>query len=210
MKSVGVFFLLFAASLALKPGQVTRRTFAVASANAFVPVVAQAFDGSGASAYSGRSPQSKEQLKKSYQARVTADVRDFNRLGAAIGRGELADSDEWKFFFIPFQRKQADSIGRNYAALADFVGHKGESGKLEGGVGYLLAALFTKSGKPPDNTPAVKAYAKLAPTFESLRIAGEKGDTAKAQAAWQSTSVLLATYLTEVELPSDLSDPSYQ
>jgi hypothetical protein len=81
---------------------------------------------------------------------------------------------------------------------------------VDGGDGYLLAASFTKAGKPPDNTPAVKAYGKLAPAFDPIRVMGEKGDVAKAKAAWEAASVLFANYLQEVELPGVLSDPMYQ
>ena len=71
----------------------------------------------------------------------------------------------------------------------------------------MLAASFTKSGKPPDNTPAVKACSMLAPTFEPIRIAGEKGDAAKARKSWEAASVPFSNYLKQVELPSELSDP---
>ena len=188
-----------------------RRAFlASACSAAVVAPAAQAFDGTGSSAYSGRSPQSKEQLRRSYQARVAADVRDFNALGASIAQGSLTESDAWKFFFIPFPRNQADQYGRSYAALADFIGHRGDSGKLEGGDGYLLAASFTKAGKPPDNTPAVKAYGKLASTFEPIRAAGEKGDAKKAKAAWDAAAGLFSAYLETVEMPGALSDPLYR
>jgi len=197
----------------LKTPSLTRRDFAgLISSSAIIatqqPV--QAFDGSGSSAYAGKTATSKAQLRKSYQVRVAADVRDFNRLGAAIARGET-NSDEWKFFFIPFPRNSPDAAGRTYAALADFAGVPiTENSKiLEGGDGYLLAATFTKTGKPPDNTPAVKTYNALAKTFDPIKEAGKSGDAKKAKVAWEKASVLFAKYLGEVEMPDSLSDPLY-
>ena len=57
-----------------------------------------AFDGSGSSAYSGKNPQSVLERRKTYQARVVQDAKDFVRLGAAIARGEM-DGDAWVFVF---------------------------------------------------------------------------------------------------------------
>ena len=187
------------------------RIASVASLITASPEPAVAFSGSGSSAYSGRSPQSLEQRRKSYQDRVAADIRDFNALGKALQQGKTAGDDNpiWTFFFIPFQRNSPDAVGRTYAALADFVGHKSDSGALEGSAGYLLAATFTKPGKPPDNTPAVQSYKKLAPTFALIQKAGEKGDAVKAKEAWDNASVLFSKYLEQVEMPSNLDDPLY-
>ena len=82
---------------------------------------ALAFDGSGSSAYSGRSPATKAALKKQYQERIVADVRDFNTLGKAISKGETEGS-AWVNFFIQFQRREPDAVGRTYAALVDLRG----------------------------------------------------------------------------------------
>lgn len=165
---------------------------------------ARAFDGSGASAYSGRNPlTSKAEQRKIYQDRITADVRDFNDLGAAIDNGIL-DGDVWVKFFIQFQRREADSVGRTYAALADLVGTKDFSG-----CGYLLASSFAKPGKPADGLPSIKKYNAMAKTFDSIKIAGEKGDAKKAKNAWKTASVALSEYLEEVGLPASLQDASY-
>jgi hypothetical protein len=43
--------------------------------------------------------------------------------------------------------------------------------EYEGGDGLLLANTFTKAGKPPDNTPAMKAFVKLAKTFDAIEAA---------------------------------------
>ena len=82
-----------------------------------------AFDGAGSSAYAGKSTTSKAELKKSYQRRVIADVKDFKTLGAAINNGET-EGDAWVDFFIEYQRREPDSNGRAYAAFVDLVGNK--------------------------------------------------------------------------------------
>lgn len=80
-----------------------------------------AFDGKGSSAYSGRSPATKAELKRGYQERIVADARDFNTLGKAISKGETEGS-AWVNFFIQFQRREPDAVGRTYAALVDLRG----------------------------------------------------------------------------------------
>ena len=188
-----------------------RAAFGLASSGlvaATLPV--NAFDGAGSSAYSGRGPASKAELKKGWQARVAADVRDFNALGEAIARGETEGS-AWTNFFILFQRREPDAVGRTYAALADFRGLPTPDPKVfEGGDGFLLANTYTKSGKPPDNTPAVKSYNKLFKTFDAISAAGKKNDAKKAKVEWEKTKVLLSQYLMDVEMPADLNDPLYK
>lgn len=110
------------------------------------PQSALAFDGSGSNAYSGKGVTSKADLKKSYERRVVADVKDFKKLGDAIRNGET-EGDAWVNFFIPYQRREPDSSGRTYAALVDLVGNKDLSG-----CGTLLAASFAKPGKPSEGT----------------------------------------------------------
>lgn len=105
---------------------------------------AAAFDGSGSNVYSGKGVTSKADLKKSYQRRVIADVKDFKNLGIAIKNGET-EGDAWVNFFIPYQRREPDSNGRTYAAYVDLVGNKDLSG-----CGTLLAASFAKQGKPSE------------------------------------------------------------
>lgn len=171
---------------------------------------AVAFDGSGASAGSGYSPATKAEKKKGFQARVVADVKDFNKLGQAIENGETK-GPAWVNFFITFQRREADEVGRTYAALVDLRGlPTKKANEFEGGGGLLLANTFTKPGKPPDNTPAVKSFSKLSKTFDAIEKAGSAGDVAKAKAAWTKTSELLSQYLVDVELPGDLKDPVYK
>lgn len=171
---------------------------------------AQAFDGTGSSAYSGMNPSTKAELKKSWRERIAADVKDFKALGQAIDRGET-EGKEWINFFIQFQRREADGVGRTFAALADLRGVPVPKKKdeYEGGDGLLLANTFTKAGKPPDNTPAVKSFRKLAPAFDTIEAAGKKGDASKAKAEWGKTKVLFFQYLADVEMPSDLNDPIY-
>ena len=169
----------------------------------FIPL-AQAFDGSGASAYSGRNPlTNKAEQRKIYQDRITADVKDFKALGKAIDNGIL-EGDTWVNFFIQYQRREPDSVGRSYAALADLIGTKEFSG-----CGILLATSFAKSGKPADGLPQVKKYNILAKTFEPIRVAGDKGDAKKAKTAWNNASVALSEYLEEVGLPASLDDSLY-
>ena len=188
----------------------TRRSVIAAPAAAAVAAPALAFDGQGSSAYAGRTPQSKLELRKSYQERVAADVRDFRNLGAAINAGEL-DGDAFFFFFTPQPRSKPDGAGRTYAALADLVGHPNDNNPkiLEGGCGYLLAASFAKAGKPPDNAPAVKAYASLAKTLDPIRAAAKKKAPDAAAKAYDAASAALGDYLAEVELPG-IADPRYK
>mmetsp|Transcript_9729 Transcript_9729/g.21016 ORF Transcript_9729/g.21016 Transcript_9729/m.21016 type:complete len:270 (-) Transcript_9729:215-1024(-) len=169
-----------------------------------------AFDGSGASASSGLSPATKAEKKKRFQERVVADVRDFNTLGKTIDSGET-QGPGWVNFFILFQRREADSVGRTYAALVDLRGlPTKKSNEFEGGGGLLLANTFTKQGKPPDNTPAVKSFLKLSKTFDAIQAAGKAGDAVKAKKEWLKTSELFSQYLSDVELPGDLNDPLYK
>lgn len=173
---------------------------------------ALAFDGQGSSAYAGRTPSSVAQLKKSYQDRVAADVRDFRVLGDEIKKGAL-DGDAWVFFFTQQPRSRPDASGRTYAALADLIGHKNDEkpkGPLEGGCGYLLAATYAKPGKPPDNVPSVKAYAPLPTIFDPIRVAAKKGSPEAAARAYDAAAKGLAAYLELVEMPASLDDARYK
>ena len=143
---------------------------------------ANAFDGGGSSAYSGKSTTSKAELRKSYQRRVVADVKDFKRLGGAIQNGET-EGDAWVNFFIEYQRREPDSVGRTYAALVDLIGNKELSG-----CGTLLAASFAKPGKPSEGLPSVKKYNAMAKLFDPIKAAGQKGDLAKAKSAYGKVS----------------------
>ena len=172
------------------------------------PSPSLAFDGSGSSAYSGKNPQSVLERKKAYQARVVQDAKDFNRLGAAIARGET-EGDPWAFVFFPFERREPDAAGRTFAAVPDLIGHV-EGRELVGGCGYLLASSFTRAGKPPETTPAVKSFTALSKMFDPIKQAGVKGDAGKAQAAFGKAAPLFAKYLEDVGLPGDLSDPLYR
>jgi len=173
------------------------------------PVPVLAFDGTGSSAYAGRTPATKAELKKGYRSRVVADVKDFMTLGKAISAGET-EGPAWVNFFITFQRREPDAVGRTYAALVDLRGlPTKKSNEYEGGDGLLLANTYTKAGKPPDNTPAVKSFLKLSKTFDAIEAAGKNGNASKAKEEWTKISALLSQYLTDVELPSDLSDPIY-
>lgn len=73
----------------------------------------------------------------------------------------------------------------------------------------LLANTFTKAGKPPDNTPAVKSFKRLSPSFDAIEASGKKGDAKKALADWEKTKVLMEAFLADVEMPSSLADPIY-
>lgn len=169
------------------------------------PEISIAFDGSGSTAYSGRNPTSKAELKRSYQNRIVEDVKDFKRLGAAIDNGDLSpESSVWVSFFIEFQRREADDVGRTYAALADLVGTKDVSG-----CGLLLATSYGKPGKPADNLPSVKKFNAMAKLFDPIKAAGKKGDAAKVKSAWTKAGAALSEYLEAVELPPSLSDPIY-
>jgi len=139
-----------------------------------------------------------------------ADVKDFIALGRAIDQGET-EGKAWINFFIPYQRREPDPVGRTYAALVDLRGlPTKKKNEYEGGDAILLANTFTKAGKPPDNTPAVQSFRKLAPTFDALEAAGEKSDAAQAKKEWNKVKDLLVVYLGDVELPTDLNDPSYK
>lgn len=196
----------------------TRRDFGVKAAAALLITATPdpslstwAFDGSGASASSGLNPQTKAEKKKSYQKRVVADVKDFIALGSSIDNGGLDGTPAWTNFFITFQRREPDAVGRSYAALVDLRGLPINKKKteFEGGDGLLLANTFTKAGKPPDNTPAVKSFKKLSPAFDPIETAGKRGDAKAAKEAWEAAKGLLLQYLTDVELPASLNDPLY-
>lgn len=169
-----------------------------------------AFDGSGSSAYAGRSPATKAELKKQYKERVVADVKDFITLGKAIDQGET-QGRPWINFFITTQRREPDDVGRTFAALVDLRGlPTKKANEFEGGDGLLLANTFTKPGKPPDNTPAVQSFVKVSKTFDAIAVAGQSGNASKAKQEWEKTKTLLEAYLADVELPGSISDPLYQ
>lgn len=171
--------------------------------------LAWAFDGSGASASAGYNPLTKAEKMKAFKQRVVADVKDFKALGKAIEAGET-DGKAWVNFFIQFQRREADEVGRTYAALVDLRGLPTKKKyEYEGGDGLLLATLFTKPGKPNENTPAVKSWNKLFKNFDGIEAAGKNGDAGKAKAEWEKTKLFFEQYLTDVELPGDLNDPMY-
>jgi hypothetical protein len=188
--------------------QLTRRDFGLTTAAAALslsaPNQAIAFDGSGSSAYTGKTPTSKAELQRSYRARIAADVGDFNDLGAAIRNGEIS-GDTWVKFFIPYARREPDSVGRAYAALADLVGAPDRSG-----CGYLYAASFVKPGKPPETSPGVKKYNSLAKSLAPIEVDGKKGDAAKAQKDWEKASVAFSEFLEAVDMPSNLDDNLYK
>ena len=194
----------FSRGLSVAGSAFTTATLLTASS----PSPSLAFDGSGSSAYSGKNPQSVLERRKTYQARVVQDAKDFVRLGAAIARGET-DGDAWVFVFSPFERREPDAAGRTFAAVPDLIGHV-EGRELVGGCGYLLASGFTRQGKPPETTPAVKSFTALSKTFDAIKEAGSKGKADKAKAAYDKAAPLFAKYLEDVGLPGDLSDPIYR
>jgi len=192
----------------------SRRDVLESSASALVAIIAVgaasgkpvfAFEGQGSTSYSGRTPATQAAKAKSYRDRIAADVKDFNSLGAAIDRGETS-GDAWVAFFIQYQRREPDSVGRTYAAQVDLTGLEGGGG----GAGLLLASTFAKPNKPPDNLPQYKKYNILAKTLEPIKNAGKAGDAAKAKKEWSKASVALSEYLEAVEMPSDLSDHLYK
>lgn len=189
---------------------VSRRDFGLLTSSSAAAVLVggaqptHAFEGSGSSAYTGKSATSKAELQKGYRARIAADVNDFNTLGNAIRKGET-DGDAWVNFFIPYARREPDGVGRAYAALADLVGAPDRSG-----CGYLYAASFVKPGKPPENAPGVKKYNALAKSLEAIKADGKKGDAAKAQKDWDKASVAFSEFLQEVGMPASLSDDLYK
>ena len=170
-----------------------------------VPQIAQAFDGSGASSYSGRTPLATAAKAKGYRDRIAADVRDFNTLGAAIDRGET-QGRAWVDFFIQYQRREADAVGRTYAAQIDLLG-----ADRSGGAALLLVnTAYAKPNKPPDNLPQYKKYTALSKTIAPIDTAGKTGDAGKAKKAWLKAAEALSEYLESVEMPADLSDPLYK
>lgn len=138
--------------------------------------------------------------------RIAADVKDFNKLGAAIDKGELdPENDAWLAFFIPFQRRQPDVAGRSYAAQLDLVG-----AEKTGGAGLLLAATFAKPNKPPNNLPQYKKYEALAANLDAIKKAGKSGDVVKTKKEWSTAAAAFSDYLESVEMPRDLSDRLYK
>jgi hypothetical protein len=194
-----------------KTAAVATSSFGFLASSSVAAPSALAFDGTGSSAYSGRSPATKAELKRQYKDRVVADVKDFIILGKAIDNGEL-EGRAWINFFITAQRREPDEVGRTYAALVDLRGlPTKKANEFEGGDGLLLANTFTKAGKPPDNTPAVRSFLKLIKTFDAIeKSGGRSGDAVKAKNAYLKTKELLEAYLADVELPGSLQDPLYQ
>ena len=167
------------------------------------PVASQAFSGSGTSAFSGRNVLSTAEKAKGYRDRIAADVKDFNALGAAIDKGDT-DGQGWVDVFITFQRREADAVGRTYAAQIDLLG-----AERSGGAGLLLVNTYCKPNKPPDNLPQYKKYTTMAKTFDAIEKAGKAGDVVKAKAAWLKAATALSEYLASVDMPGDLSDALY-
>ena len=163
-----------------------------------------AFEGS--SSYSGRTPATQTSKVKAYRDRIAADVKDFNALGAAIDRGETSSGDSWVAFFIQFQRREPDSVGRTYAAQVDLTGLEGSGG----GAGRLLAGTFAKPNKPPDNLPQYKLYNQLAKSLAPIESAGKAGDLVRAKKEWTKASLALSDYLAAVEMPPDLDNALYK
>lgn len=175
------------------------------------PDGASAFDGSGSSVSPGYSPATRAEQKRRYRDRVAADVGDFLALGRAILDEGKTDGPAWVNFFVTLQRREPDGVGRTYAALADLRGlPTKKANEFEGGAGLLLANTYTKPGKPPDNTAAVRSFLKLSRAFDAIEAAGRKGDATKAGQAWEATGELLSKYLADVDLPASLQDPIYK
>jgi len=193
--------------------QISRRALLGSSVAVIVPAIAayqnlqpaSAFDGQGSSSFSGRTPATQAAKAKAYRDRIAADVKDFNTLGAAIDRGETS-GDGWVAFFIQFQRREPDAVGRMYAAQIDLTGLEGGGG----GAGLLLSSTYAKPNKPPDNLPQYKKYNALVKTLDPIKSAGKAGDATKAKKEWTKASVALSDYLEAVDMPSDLSDPLYK
>jgi hypothetical protein len=189
-------------------GSPTRRALlgggAVAALVAQQPLLSLAFDGGGASSYSGRTMATTATKAKGYRDRIAADVKDFNALGAAIDRGETS-GELWVAFFIPYQRREMDASGRTYAAQVDLLGVA-----RAGGAALLLANTYAKPNKPPDNLPQYKKSNALAKSMIPLEEAGKSGDAGKAKKAWDKSAAGFAEYLEAVDMPSDLADPLYK
>ena len=115
------------------------------------------------------------------------------------------DGDAWVAFFIPYQRREPDSVGRTYAALLDLIGVE-----KSGGAALLLASTFAKPNKPPQNLPQYKKYEALIKIFDPIKAAGSAGDAKKAAKEYGKAAAAFSEYLAAVELPSDLSDPLYK
>ena len=179
--------LLAASTRALR---LTRR--GVIAAPAAVAVPALAFDGQ---AYAGRTPQATLELRKSYQERVAADVKDFRKLGAAIEARDLS-LDKVFFFFTPQPRSRPDGAGRSYGPLVDLVGYSSNNW----GCGYPLAASFD-AGRPPGDGPAVAALESLAGAFDPIRAAAKDRARGAAAEAYAAASAAFDAYLAAVGLP---------
>jgi hypothetical protein len=113
-------------------------------------------------------------------------------------------------FLFQQQRREPDAVGQTYGALVNFRGAPTTSNSYEGGDGFLLANAFAKTGKPPDNAPAVKTFTKLSKSFDPIYAAAQKGDAGKAKAKWIKAGALLSQCLVNVKLPGDLNDPLYK
>lgn len=187
-----------------------RRLLESAAGAAFYNILpkqaAWAFDGTGSSI--SNAPSSKAELAKGYRQRIVADVRDFNALGKAILDRNEMDGNAWLDVFIPYPRREADALGRTYAAQIDLIGPF--DSKTGGGAAYLLASTFAKPNKPTENLPQMKKYKELFKSIEGVDAAGRKKDLAKAKKEFAKASAVLSDYLQEVGMPASLSDPLYQ
>jgi len=186
----------------------TASSIAAAAALLLQPAISNAFDGSGSSSYAGRTPLEKAAKAKGYKERIAKDVRDFNRLGAAIAAEDLnvAESEAWIGFFITFQRREPDAVGRTYAALLDLIGVE----KNSGGAALLLAGTFAKQGKPPQSLKQYKLAVDLFDKFDPIKAAAKSGDAGKTKKEYSKAATALSAFLESVEMPADLSDPLYK
>ena len=154
--------LLAASTRALR---LTRR--GVIAAPAAVAAPALAFDGQGSSAYAGRTPQSKLELRKSYQERVAADVRDFRNLGAAIKAGELLHV--------------GNSFSKDFAGATAFGAHA------------VLLDRFGRDGGDDDLSPEGKRWRdRGAPVLcDLLDVLEHRGDGRRWEGLWRGREVVL-------------------
>jgi hypothetical protein len=92
-----------------------------------------------------------------------------------------------------------------YAALVDLRGLPTKKrNEYEGGDVVFLANTVTHASKPPESTPSVRVFRKLAKTLDPIEAARKKGDAAKAK-----TELKKSNGLADVELASDLNDPIF-
>lgn len=164
-----------------RPGPTRKQICELVAAGAVASVPCTAFASGGATA--GRTT-SIPTAKKRYYGRVTADVKQFLAMGAAIRSGSVDDP-----------------------RVADFFAEGADDLKS---AGYLLAVAFKIDGRiPPDKIQQKRNHDALMKSLDQLRATIRGGNAKGAADAYAAALASMETYLAGVELPAT-SDAAFQ